>query len=246
MKTSRAALLALVAVSIVPAPALACGGAIVMRHFQAPKEQAPPPPVLVADAEKKLEKGEHVAAAVAAVRAFPKIKAGAAAAGLEGRALRVAALATVRSDGAVGPGGAKAPSSEARERNLAWSAAALKGLDAKADAERGGDPSLKANVGEALARLAPARDEAFRTLKDLADRDLMGSPHAYAALARLATERGDEALARTARGRCETMGGAGATCGGVGGEGGDKVVRASFAPAGSKVARASAPVAARR
>ena len=243
MNASRAALVALVIAFAVPAPALACGGAIVMRHFQAPKKQ-PPPPVLVADAEKKLEAGDHAAAAAAVARAFPKVKSGAAAAGLEGRALRVAALATVRSEGAVGPGGAKTSDPKARERNLAWSATALKALDAKADAERGGDPSLKANVGEALARVGATRDEAFRVLKDLSDRDLMGSPSAYAALARLASERGDEALERTARGRCETMGGGAGVCGAAPARA--ETERAAFVPAPhAKVAAADASVAAR-
>ncbi|HEU4538063.1 MAG TPA: hypothetical protein VFS00_28275 [Polyangiaceae bacterium] len=219
----------------VPAPAFACGGAIVMRHFQAPAK-APPAPVLVADAEKKLEEGDHRAAAAAAVRAFPKVKAGVPGAGLEGRALRVTALAVARSDGAVGPGGAKASDPKARERNLAWSATALKALDAKAEAERGGDPAIKANLGEALARNAATRDEAFRVLKDLSDRDLMGSPQAYAALAGLAKERGDGALEQSARGRCATMGGKD-----VCGEAAPETVRVAFHPP-AKEARAAKPM----
>jgi hypothetical protein len=244
MNASRAALLALLAVVSVPAPAFACGGAIVMRHFQAPKKADPPMPVLVADAEKKLEEGDTSAAAAAAKRAFPKVKAGSPGTGLEGRALRVAALAVARSEGAVGPEGAKAADPKARERNLAWSATVLKSLDAKAEAERGGDPSLKANLGEALARVDATREEGFRVLKDLSDRDLMGSPQAYATLARLAKERGDEALERTARGRCETMSGGKAVCGEAPAP---EVVRASVSPAPkSKVAHATPQLVARR
>lgn len=226
MNASRAAFFTVLAAFSVPAPAFACGGAIVMRHFQAPAKAQPPPPVLVADAEKKLEEGNHVAAATAAVKAFPKVKAGLPGAGLEGRALRVTALAVARSEGAVGPGGAKTSDPKARERNLVWSATALKALDAKAEAERGGDPAIKANLGEALARREGTRDEAFRVLKDLSDRDLMGSPQAYATLARLAKERGDGALEQSARGRCETMGGKD-----VCGTAAPETVRAAFVPA---------------
>jgi hypothetical protein len=243
MNASRAALIAFVAATSLSAPAFACGGAIVMRHFQAPKKADPPMPVLVADAEKKLEEGNHGAAAVAAKRAFPKVKTGAAAGGLEGRAQRVAALAVARSEGAVGPDGAKAADPKARERNLAWSASTLKALDAKADAERGGDPAIKANLGEALARVEATRDEGFRVLKDLSDRDLMGSPQAYATLAGLAKARGDENLERTARGRCETMGGDKALCGEAKAP---ETVTASFVPAPkAKIALAKAPLAAR-
>lgn len=243
MNASRAALIALLATVSVPAPAFACGGAIVLRHFQAPKKADPPMPVLVADAEKKLEDGDHSAAVSAAKRAYPKVKTGGAGTGLEGRALRVAALAVTRSEGAVGPEGAKTADPKARERNLAWSALVLKSLDAKAEAERGGDPAVKANLGEALARVDATRDEGFRVLKDLSDRDLMGSPQAYATLARLAKERGDETLERTARGRCETMSGGKAVCGEASAP---ATVQASFVPAPkSKVATAAPLLAAR-
>lgn len=224
MNASRAAFFTVLAAVSVPAPAFACGGAIVMRHFQAPAK-VKPPPVLVADAEKKLEEGNHAAAAMAAIKAFPKVKAGHPGAGLEGRALRVTALAVARSEGAVGPEGSKTSDPKARERNLVWSATALKALDAKAEAERGGDPAIKANLGEALARREGTRDEAFRVLKDLSDRDLMGSPQAYATLARLAKDRGDGALEQSARSRCETMGG-NSVCGTAAPE----TVRAAFTP----------------
>ncbi|HEU4409366.1 MAG TPA: hypothetical protein VFS43_29170 [Polyangiaceae bacterium] len=242
MNASRAALVALLATLSVPAPALACGGAIVMRHFQAPKKADPPMPVLVADAEKKLEEGDHKAAVSAAKRAYPKVKTGSPSSGLESRALRVAALAVTRSEGAVGPEGTKTSAPKARESNLAWSAMVLKGLDAKAEVERGGDPAIKANLGEALARVDATRDEGFRVLKDLSDRDLMGSPQAYATLARLAKERGDEALERTARGRCETMSGGKAVCGEAPAAA-PETVRASFAPPQkSKVAHVTRPL----
>ncbi len=240
MNASRAALVALLTAVAVPAPAFACGGAIVRRHFQSPPKAKPPMPVLVADAEKKLEDGNHAAAVAAARRAFPKVKAGAPGSGLEGRALRVAAVAVARSEGAVGPEGAKAADAKTRESNLAWSAATLKGLDAKAEAERGGDPAVKANLGEALARVDATRDEAFRVLKDLSDRDLVSSPEAYATLAHLAKGRGDGALEQHARGRCEAMSGGKGLCGD---EKAPAAVRASFAPPRpAKVAIAKFPM----
>jgi hypothetical protein len=63
------------------------------------------------------------------------------------------------------------------------------------------DPSVLAELGEAYAR--GGQDEAaYRTLSSLANRDLMGSPHAYAALARVAEKRGDHGMAVLAKKRC--------------------------------------------
>lgn len=67
------------------------------------------------------------------------------------------------------------------------------------------DPALEADLGEAMARagdVGGARD----LLRPLADRDLLGSPYAYAALSRLdATD--DPARARLAATRCQQMAG---------------------------------------
>lgn len=65
-------------------------------------------------------------------------------------------------------------------------------------------PALSADLGEALERAA--RDgEALDVLVPLADRDLIGSAHAYAALSRAASRRGDGARSTLARARCEAM-----------------------------------------
>lgn len=83
---------------------------------------------------------------------------------------------------------------------------ALQTLDRQLREQQVEDPALAADVGEALAR-AGQDDLAYERLLRLEQRDLIGSPYAHAALARLAETRGEAALAQTARGRCETMAG---------------------------------------
>lgn len=63
------------------------------------------------------------------------------------------------------------------------------------------EPSLQADLGEAEAR-GGRDDDAYRHLSTLADRDLIGSPYAYAALARVAAKRGDMTTASSAAKRC--------------------------------------------
>lgn len=76
------------------------------------------------------------------------------------------------------------------------------------------DVIATADLGEALVRRDAAGDPlaAYRLLEPLARRDLIGSVHAYAALGRLATQRGDSRLRDVSIARCVTMGGSPELC----------------------------------
>lgn len=104
------------------------------------------------------------------------------------RADRIVAVSWIRDRGA---------SSEEIER-------AVETLRALADVHQVGDPTLSADYGEALAR-AGRDDDAYARLSPLAEKDLIGSPYAYAALARVSERRGDGATAGLARARCASI-----------------------------------------
>lgn len=193
-------LLALSAVVVAPGVANACGMSVRLE----PIPQKPTPVQEIARAEKALEAGSPGIAARVVVGTFGKVRgieAGKDA--LQTRALRVFALAVVRSGGAVQEKNLGVPEAEGwtTHANLEWAAQALREIDAK----RPNDPSLQADLGEALARLPQSEGEAMLLLGKLAQKDLMGSPHAYAALARLRAKTGDEKGAEAARARCEEM-----------------------------------------
>ena len=203
MKLARAALLAL---SIVPAAlavtqdASACGMSVRLD----PTPQRPTPVQEIARAEKALEGGQHLVAARAVLGTFPRIRGASAGQNpLETRALRVFALAIVRSEGKVdekkagtGPKVEWTPAA-----NLEWAVQSLRELDAK----RPNDPTVQADLGEALSKLPHGQAEGLAILSKLAQKDLMGSPHAYAALAKMLSEQGDMAGAEAAVKRCEEM-----------------------------------------
>jgi hypothetical protein len=206
MKNAPAALLALAlvpafAVIAAPRDATACGSAIRLEV----KPQAKPTPVQeIARAEKALESGQALVATQAVIAAFPKVRAATAGAdALETRALRVFALALVRSDGAADERKAGIPGATewTKSANLDWAVQALREIDQK----RPNDPALRADLGEALAKVARGEGEAMTILGGLEKKDLMGSPHAYAALARLREKKGDLAGAEAAVKRCEEM-----------------------------------------
>ncbi|NOU31784.1 MAG: hypothetical protein HOO96_28100 [Polyangiaceae bacterium] len=116
-------------------------------------------------------------------------------AGLAGRAARIYALAASRS-------GDRAQQASAVRR---LQGSRFSGYGAGFKGGFLSDPTLEADLGEALARTGDV-DAARDLLRPLADRDLIGSPYAYAALARLdATD--DPARARLATSRCQQMAG---------------------------------------
>ena len=122
---------------------------------------------------------------------------------LETRALRVFSLAVVRSNGSINEKSVGVVSSGewTPSANLEWAVQAIREIDAK----RPNDPTVQADLGEALSRLPHTQDEALKMLQGLAQKDLMGSPHAYAALAKLRGSKGDSAGAEAALKRCEEM-----------------------------------------
>ncbi|CAN5817433.1 hypothetical protein BH11MYX4_BH11MYX4_51120 [soil metagenome] len=207
MKIARAAVIAL---SLVPAlfvaasaqDAQACGSAMRLE----PTPARPTPVQEIARAEKALENGSSLGAAQAVLGTFPGIRSATAGANpLETRALRVLALAIVRSDGTVDEKKARVASANGVEwtpaSNLQWAVQSLR----EVDQARPNDPTVQADLGEALSKTASGQAESLKILQGLAQKDLMGSPHAYAALARLRTQSGDSAGAEAAIKRCEEM-----------------------------------------
>ncbi len=180
----------------------ACGSAIRLE----PTPARPSPVQEIARAEKALEGGQNLAAAQAVLATFPRIRSVTAGENpLETRALRVFSLAVVRSGGTVDEKQARVASANGVDwtpaSNLQWAVQSLREVDQK----RPNDPTVQADLGEALSKTEAGRVEALKILQGLAQKDLMGSPHAYAALAKLRTETGDSAGAEAAIKRCEEM-----------------------------------------
>jgi uncharacterized protein HemY len=88
-----------------------------------------------------------------------------------------------------------------RGANVEWAVSTLR----QVNAARPNDPVALADLGEALATRNKYEAEALGILQDLADRDLMGSAHAYAALAHLHASHGQIDETHAAVERCELM-----------------------------------------
>lgn len=204
MTKRKTTLLAFAAFSALPLlyshPASACGSAVRLEVVP----QKPTPVQEVARAEKALEVGQSAIAARVILTTFPRVRSVTAGDNpLETRALRVFALAVVRSEGVVNEKTVGVPSQTewTTNANLAWAVQAMREINAK----RPNDPTVQADLGEALSKVATGRDEAFQLLSNLAQKDLMGSPNAYAALATLRKGKGDLVGADAATKRCEEM-----------------------------------------
>jgi hypothetical protein len=183
-----------VAVAAAPGQATACGTAV----YREIDDNA----ALVAQAETALSQGKHAQAAIKAVKAFPALKiVKPGTLPLADRALRILALASVRSDGGITVGTMKGGTAADRAANLEWSIDTLRTLSAK----RGNNPSYQTDLGEALAKVPAHHDEARKILGELAEKDLLTSAEGYAALAHLRAEKGDAAAREAAVKRCEAM-----------------------------------------
>jgi hypothetical protein len=168
--------------------AFACGSAIRMAE--------PSPTQMIASAERVLEVSPKEAVRVVSA-AFPAIRSATPGKDpLQTRALRVLAVALVRSN----------PSAD----DLRWAVQTLRDIDKV----RNNDPAVQADLGEALSNTDKGKTEAFAILSKLAEKDLMGSPYAYVALAKLRQEKGDTAGAQAAMTKCKEMSGknAASTC----------------------------------
>ncbi len=119
-------------------------------------------------------------------------------AALGNRTLRIIALACVRLDGAIGPWGNAKP--QQRKANVQW--ATSTSLQAIA-ATKPTDAVGKADYAEALAKTSGS--EAKKRLEDLAAKDVLATPYAYAALAALRGSSGDAKGRDEALARCRTM-----------------------------------------
>jgi hypothetical protein len=182
------------AVAAAPGDASACGTAV----YRVVDDNAQ----LVSQAEQSLGDGKYGKAAQKAVEAFPALKiVKPGSLPLADRALRILALAAVRSDGGLTVGTMKGKTAAERASNLEWSIDVLRSLSEK----RGRNPSFETDLGEALAKVPAHHAEALKILGDLSDKDLLTSAEGYAALARLRAEAGDAAAREAAVKRCETM-----------------------------------------
>jgi hypothetical protein len=179
------------------------------RQIRPAVQQIRPKPVpvaandRVAAADQRLEEERLAEAGTEVVTAFPAIRhIPVGASPLETRALRILSLAVVRGEGTLRgvPGFSGAREAE-RSANLEWALGTLRLIDTA----RPNDPVTQADLAEALAARTQHEDESLAILADLARRDLVGSAHAYAALARLRASKGDPGASREALERCELM-----------------------------------------
>lgn len=205
-KLLAAAALAVGVGALAPQQAEACGGAWY------PEVQIDYRIQGIAAAEKQLEQGQHANAAASVIRMIPHIRNYKAKSGdpIINRAMRVLAVATVRSGGelAIGKqipyelrGQWLAQNDGDKTANLDWAVVAMRSVNTwKSD-----DPAVQTELGEALAKVDANKGEARDLLGDLADKDLLGSAEGYAALAELRAANGDEDGRIAALKRCEAM-----------------------------------------
>jgi hypothetical protein len=191
----------IVAILGAQARAHACGAfydAAERRRVTAPKPAPPPVPtqdeaLIIADTA--MEQDAPRVAAAALLKAFARVRPiPVEASKRDVRALHLMAVALARTNGF-------APDAKTRAANLDWAIATLRDL-AQA---HGDDPIVRAELGEALAKVPAHRAEALALLSSLAERDLLASARAYGELAKLRAAQGDPRGAASAADRCRAM-----------------------------------------
>jgi hypothetical protein len=166
----------------------------------------------IARAEKALEGGKYADAAASVVRMIPHIRnyTKATKDPIINRAMRVLAVATVRSEGQLDfakqmpddlEGQWIAKKDGDKLANLEWAAHTMGAVN---DWKKN-DPAMQTELGEALAKVDARRGEATELLGKLAAKDLMASPEGYAALAQLRAAAGDDSGRVAALERCRAM-----------------------------------------
>lgn len=171
-----------VAMAAQPTEAVACGESIAF--------EVDPNVLMLSQAEGNLTNGKPRAAALDALKVFPKIKSAAPGSSpLLPRAQRIVAMAIVRTDGLLTAGKEfDAATSDDRRANLEWAVTTLRRLNVA----KKNNPSTETDLGEALAKLPETQSEALATLDKLARKDLVTSARGYAALAQLRKAAGDD------------------------------------------------------
>jgi hypothetical protein len=182
-----------------PAPAEACGTEVfsIIDHSAEG----------ISSSERALSQGKFAAAATGVFQVFPKLKTTKPGAGpLSDRALRILALAAVRTEGALNVGkGVTWPMAgvipEQKEANLLFAIDTLRKLNEK----RANSPSFQTDLAEALGKVPRFKAEAYTILTQLAKKDLIASAEGYATLAKLHEAMGESAPRDAAVKRCEGM-----------------------------------------
>lgn len=184
-----------VGIASAPSAASACGTEVFSQVDQSAAQ--------ISRAEKALSEGQATKSAVGVVQAFPTImKTKVGASPITDRALRIVALASVRSEGALSVGKAiQGVTAEDKEKNLLFAIDTLRGLDKR----RNNNPSFQTDLAEALSKLPRFKGEALQILEQLAKKDLIASAQGYATLAQLRANTGDQAGRDGALKRCEGM-----------------------------------------
>jgi TPR repeat protein len=162
--------------------AVACGESIAF--------EVDPNVLMLSQAEGNLNAGKPLAAALDALKVFPKIKdAKPGSSALLPRAQRIVAMSIVRTDGLLNAGKQfTASTSDERRANLEWAVATLRRLSAA----KKNNPAAQTDLGEALATLPETQSEALASLDKLARKDLVTSANGYATLAKLRKASGDD------------------------------------------------------
>lgn len=158
--------------------------------------------VLLVKAERQLEDGWPVKAARTAIKTAGRERSWSETWWRS----RILATATIRTGGQVSPfTWSDDVFAGSRQTNLIAAVAMLERM--RANDVVGRDPALLAALGEGLAQLEGRQDDALRLLSGLADKDVLPSPSAWAALSRLRADKGLVEEAELARSTCEAMAG---------------------------------------